>query len=239
MNDIWGDGSTRRRRGLVLLVLVAGSLVIGAGNFATVFATTSSTPSAGSVRESAQQPASPRTAVTARAGLNAATAGGAPQQPGSGGVCPAALTMPAATTRGLAGLVSHSCGGHIALATYGIPGLANSDTRTTAPAGDYLASHPAATVQYVVSYPDAGGPPGWFTLPPPTVDDSSVKITTVHLANGLPARVTTPVGAAGMYRMEWIKAGSYYQLLSAHGHTSQGTTGVPQSTLLAMANGIR
>jgi len=177
--------------------------------------------------------------VTAHAGVNTANAGGAPQEPGQGGVCPAALAIPVATTPGLAGLVSHSCGGHIAFATYAIPGPANSDTRSTAPAGDYLASHPAATVHYIVSYPDAGGPPGWSTLPPPTGDDSSVKITTVHLANGLPARVTTPLDAAGMYRVEWIKAGSYYQLLNGHGHTSQGTTGVPQSVLLAMANNIR
>jgi hypothetical protein len=222
------------------MALMVASLVVGAaGAVATIVVMADPSPnSPSSILAMAPQPVPPRPALAARNGLNAATAVGAPQEPGSGGVCPETLALPTSTDPGLAGMVSRSCGGHIAIVTYAIAGPANSDTRASAPNGDYLASHPASTVHYIVSYPDPSGPPGWSSLPPPTVNDTSVKITNLQLANGLSARVTTPIGAVGMYRVEWINAGSYYQLLSAHGYTSQGTTGVPQSTLLAMANSL-
>jgi len=119
-----------------------------------------------------------------------------------------------------------------------LAGEANADTRGNLGAG-LPEAHAASFATYIVSYPSPTGPPGWVELPPPVVDDASVTISGATLKDGTVARVTTPVSAYGMARVEWIKAGSYFQMLSDHGGTlTQGVTGISGSDLLSLANSV-
>ena len=119
---------------------------------------------------------------------------------------------------------------------FAISGKANAATGSTAAqqAGD-LSAHPASFLRLVTSFPTPGGPPGWKELPAPRVDDDSVSITQTTLAAGVTARVTNPVKNNGLVRVEWMQDGTYCQLLSDRGWTPDGTTGLPASTVVAMA----
>lgn len=87
----------------------------------------------------------------------------------------------------------------------------------------------------MTSFPSPGGPAGWTELPAPLVADDSVTISKTALPAGVTARVAEPVDDNGLVRVEWVRDGIYYQLRSDRGATPDGTTGLPASTVLAMA----
>lgn len=186
---------------------------------------------AGAVQQLAADPARPPSPVTATAADEPAA-----QEPLSGSTCPDQLSGPLPLVPGVSSVVSRSCGANSAVVEFAIAGKANAATGSAAAqqAGD-LSSHPASYLRLVTSFPTPGGPPGWKALPAPLVADDSVTITQTSLAAGLTARVTNPVKNNGLVRVEWIQNGTYYQLLSDRGWTPDGATGLPASTVIAMA----
>lgn len=166
-------------------------------------------------------------------------ASGPANEPGTGETCPASLPYPRTLPNSVKGWATQTCGGNVARWTLTLAGGANADTRATSGANSPDA-HAGSVVNYSVSFPSPTGPPGWAVLPSPVVNDSSVKSRTTTLPDGSTARVTTPVSGYGMSRVEWIKDGSYFQILCDHGDTpTQGLTGLSDSDLVALANSVR
>lgn len=164
----------------------------------------------------------------------------APSEPLSDGACPASLAKPMSLAPGVTAVVSRECGRNTATVQFALAGKANaaSGSRAEQAAGD-LSARPASYLRLIASYPSPGGPPGWNELPPPLVDDESVTITEAALPDGVTARVTNPVNNNGLVRVEWIRAETYYLLLSDRGVTSDGITGLPAPAVVAMAKQLR
>ena len=179
------------------------------------------------------------TADTLAATSGAGTDGATSNEPGSGEACPSSLPYPRTLPASVTHWTSQICGSNVARWSLGLTGAANADTRGSLGTGA-LDAHAGSLVSYIVSFPSPTGPPGWKALPDPVVSDESVKITTSSLDDGSAARVTTPVNGYGLSRVEWVKNGSYFQLLSDHGGTvSQGLTGISEPDLLTLANSVR
>jgi hypothetical protein len=193
-------------------------------------------------------PSGPRSVVAKSVSANAqhssakpATSGalGTIAEPGTGSQCPVSLAYPRVLPSTVTGWVSRSCDANVAIWTLSLAGTANTDT-TVALGAAGGAAHAASVVTYIVSFPSSPGPPGWQSLPDPIVNDATVRISTTVLSDGAVARITTPVTGFGMSRVEWIKDGSYFQVLCPHGATvADGLTGISDSDLLALANSVR
>lgn len=172
-------------------------------------------------------------------GLDVGTATGFAREPGTGEPCPVALPFPRALPASVIGWTQQTCGGHLASWRLALTGAANTDNRGI-PAVSAAQEHGPSGAAYLVSFAAPAGPVGWTVLPDPITDDDTVTITAITLADGSAARFTTPTRSVGMSRVEWIKAGSYFQVLCDHGvAASDGITGIPDADLLALANSVR
>jgi hypothetical protein len=122
--------------------------------------------------------------------------------------------------------VSPATGQTVRITQYTLAGAANASTI----ARDYSSGHPATTI-LLMTYVGV-------TSLSPALQDQYTNTTTMTLPSGVVARLTTMTNGYGPIRIEWTQGSNSYLLLSVHGITAEGVSGVPTDDLLKIAGSI-
>lgn len=226
----------RRNQATAAFVAAAGVVVAlsGCGHTMGRAVGTAGAPAmkaSGAVVQAAMVPCSslataPSWLPTAVAGgtVSCASAGSAPL-PAHGPVGPVPASQGTAQA---SRLVSAGPGKTTVITDYTLAGDINANTFEDDPTNGHF-----ATAIELVKYP------GSTTLGVAVDGGGFVTSTSVTLASGTTARVTTQVNGLGAVRVEWAIGGNSYLLISSHWATSSGVSGVPTTDLIRMAGSVR
>jgi hypothetical protein len=150
-----------------------------------------------------------------------ASAGSSPIRVTCAQVAPSPTWLPPLVTA-----AAVSCVGAVRKTQYTLAGAANASTI----APRYRSGHPATTI-LLLTYVGV-------TELNSALQDQYTNAAMVTLPSGIVARLTTMTNGYGPVRIEWTRGSNSYLLLSVHGVTAEGASGVPTDDLLKIADSI-